>query len=214
MKSLPSLKTRAKLLPLLAAMVCGSVQALADASISEFSVGGGVSTMQVRKAPSNEFEGVKVYQLGGPSMLAGVTVYQTSRVTARLLGNIVLDVKDSAVLRYGISSSLGYYVLGGPVTHTERHESATITSNYPYCLTALIQPSFDRYAFPDSSSSPPKPLNSTVLETAAGFEFTRAFYLDTSIGFMALASLKSFYVTGDKISIQSFDFLVSWRTSL
>ena len=104
--------------------------------------------------------------------------------------------------------------MGGPLNHVERLENATISSGYPYCLTAIFQPSFNRYAFPDSTSKPPKPLNATVLETSVGFEFTRAFFFDTSIGAMVLASLKSFYVTGDKISLQTLDLMVSWRTSL
>ena len=188
--------------------------AAADARISEFSVSAGWSTISVQKAPANEFEGIKTYSLGGPSLVSGVTVYQTSRVTARLVGNIVIDLEDSAVLRYGISSSLGYYLLGGPVNHTTMHESATISSHYSYCLIALFQPSFDRYAFPDTSSKRPEPLNATVLETSVGLELTHAFYFDTSVGATVLASLKSFFVSGDKIALQSLDLLVSWHTSL
>jgi hypothetical protein len=205
---------RAACLFAVAAALCAPERALADASVSEFGVAAGASTMSVQKAPTNEFEGIKTYNLGGPSVLAGVTVFQNSRVSARLLGNMVIDVNDSAVLRYGISSAVGYHLLGGPLYHVETLENATIGNRYPFCLTALFQPSFNRYAFPDSTSTPAKPLNATVLETAVGLEFTRAFFFDSSVGAMILGSLKSFYVTGDRVALQTLDVLVSWRTSL
>lgn len=191
-----------------------STNAFAEATLSQFSLGVGRSTILVEKAPGNEFEGVKTYQLGGPSVLGGVSVYQDDRWTSRVLGNLVLDINSSSVLRYGISSSIGYLIMGGPIARLERHESATMTSYYPFCLEVIFQPSFNRYAFPDVSSDRPEPLNATVLETAIGIEFTKMVWGSSAIGAEALVSLKSFFVSGDKISLQSLDLLFSWHTSI
>lgn len=201
-------------LMLILLMLAAPSAAFADASISEFSIAAGGSASSVVKPAANQFIGEKTYKLGGPLILGGITVYQSSRVVARTMANLVIDVSDSAVLRHGLVGSFGYHILGGPLNRVESHESATIGSNYPYCLTVVIQPAINIYRFPDTSSSPPRPLNATVLEAFGGLEFTRAFFFDTSIGLSILGSLKSLYVSGDKVSNQTIDALVTWRTAI
>jgi hypothetical protein len=197
-----------------AASLFQATPALGEAAISEFSMGAGGSVSSIRQTPSNKYDPERLYSLEGPAVMVGITVYQTDRVIARAFGNMVLDIADAAVIRHGLASSLGYHLLGGPLNRVEHHDAATLSSNFSYRLTALLQPAINVYAFPDANSNPPKPLNATVLETSVGFEFMRAFYFDTAIGVQLVGSLKSFYISGDKISIQSFDMIFSWTTSL
>lgn len=195
-------------------VLMGAGKAFSDASVSEFSLGVGWAQSNIFRPGKNQYLGETSFSFGGPSGTVGATVYQTSRVVARLSGNVVLDWRDSAVLRYGASAGLGYHLLGGPVSKVQRSENWAVTSSYPYCLTAVIQPAFNAYAFPDSAGDTAHPLKSSILEAFAGLEYTHSFLFDTSIGFMILASLRSFYISGDLISTQSFEGVASWRTAL
>lgn len=193
--------------------LCPTRQAFADAAITEFSLGAGFTETLIRRPPKNAFDEGKSYNVSGPTVVGGATVYQTDRIVARLVLNTLIDFNDSTVVRYGAAGALGYHVWGGALSRTQSFPGASVTTLSDQCVTVLLQPALNSYAFPDTSNNS-KPLKATVLETSVGGEYSHRLGAETSLSAVVLGSLKSFYVSGDQISIKSFDLLINWRVSI